>query len=629
MYLLNPIPYEKKYALVNELHKKFPNKIGGYLNDMPIGVRGFFGEYFFETLHRYNEDGKYTAKRIYGIIKHFKKYYDEYASIRFSPLTSNKKAVDSKDEKRMQKLTNEIFSVYIDDNLDAMVDQPLIIHNFQHFYHTYPTDKNTADILLSKMSDSNSSETNQILFRWGYNFYSRATIKNPRIDSIAKAYGLSGVLHNLRNPEKQKWEIEHEKQVSEERKKKRETLAKYEKHFSAHLHDNAKPLALQDLHFISQFVFKDIKDISDAPLEKKTFEKLKQLLKQKIRDDLISPDLLTIKSLAESSPYGFRDIDIVYYSSLALHNDWDTEDFENDIHDKSDFYDYLYISCLMKKGISGVIPTNFSDVVENKYSDRANQALTKFIGLLFQKYIQDNITNMLLRYIINHIQEYGIEEIKHIVSRSYSTNQSTEDIGEELLYEWLSTFNLSVTLDDLRTLAAGTRNGRNAKSISALVDIIEDNKQSFNVNKAIEMHGLLFDTFPSTSKNFFRLSSELKIRVIDYMLDQFNSPQALQSKKTTGNDIATPITAQENCIFFLQQRALYELEFNELKKLKDMRRNNKEDIWKNYIDRALPRMQQIKSDKEYTPLNIAEMKAFMLNNEIVSHADFLKMSAKK
>ena len=620
MYLLNPIPYEKKYALIDALHKKFPNKIRGYFSDMPIGIRSFFDEYFFETLHKYNEDGEHDAKCIYGIIKHFKKYYDEYASINFSSLTSNKKTVDSNDKNRMQKLTDEIFSVYIDDNLDAIVDQPMIIPNFRRFYYTHPTDENAADILFSKMSDSNSSKTNKILFKWGYNFYSQATVKKAQIDSIAKKYGLSEVLHNLRNPEKQKWEIEQEKHASEERKKEKETRAKNEKYFSAYLHDNAKSLAFRDLHFISKFVFNKR---SNRPLKDKTFVKLKQLLKQKIHDDLIGPDLLTIKSLVEFSPHGLRNIDTMYYSSLALHNNRDTEDFENDIRNKSDFYDYLYINSLMKKGISGVIQTNFSDVVEKKRNDRANKALMKFIELLLQKYIQGNTAEILLKYIINHTKKHGIEEIKRVVFCGYSTDRSIEDIGEELLYKWLSTFNLSVMLDDLQILAAGKRNEGNKKIISALIDIIENNKKSFSVDKAIAMHDILFGAFPSPSEKFLRLSSKHRIRVIDYILDQFNSPQSLQPKKTTSNGIATEVTGRENCIFFLQQEAFYKLEFDELKKLESMR-NKKADIWKSYIDKALTRMQQIESDKAYAPLDITETKEFILNNKIASSTDFFE-----
>jgi len=601
-YLIETV-YDDKFNLVEEIHRN--NYLEGRTPQLvlPDGLKSFINDYFLETLLKF-EDGL-TAREIFGIISHFRKYYDKYDKLEFE---SYRYAITDKlplYEDKLQRLTNELFAIYIDDILSRkpQADSSLSFDYFYHYFYSYKTPTNISEVCLNQINHDRDTDTNKSLFWNALVNYPKGTADCEKVRKIAKEHGLEEDLNNFLNPPKPQWQIKNEERQKKQKEKERQTLKNNEKHFTSRK-DEEILATFSELHFISNLVY--IKRDNDdekkyaSSLTSATYERLKRLLKNAIfAKSLIDQALLNLNSLAKESPDARRNIDRMYYSSCCLNN-WEDIPFQN-----NDFYKYLFINVLMQDKISGIIKSNLVEQVISVHPELAQTIMREYLELLFDEYIPDE-ASLFLEYIK---KETNIEKLKSILSFFYSNKTKIQD---ELLYEFLKACNFSISIGDLEILETIVSNEKNHQTISALKVFAEGNKSAFNVNMAIAIHSLLF--LGSKIESFTDLDSTRKVRLIDYMFSQFTTAKSIELHNGFQS-------SKDSCAGFLRDNALNILDSGELKMLQKARKGE-DDIWAYRITHTISEKEQANTDSQYSLINIEKIKNFIFSDDISSLEDF-------
>ncbi len=268
-YLFNT-DYKDKFALIDELYQRSYDGGNSPALSLPRNVESFIEDYFLETLLKFEND--LSALEIYKVVKHFKKYYEKYTALKFKSYRYKITDELENSDKKLKRLANKLFSLYVDDEL-MKNEKDIQIYFFSSFFD-YISPDNSSNILFGKMSHDYSFEINEKLF---LSALSQDT-DFKYAESIAKQFTLEEVLYKWQNPTKQKWEIETEKREKERKEKKEKVLIKNEKHFS-----EKSDLQIQnnfgDLYFVANLIFLDDEPEEDKPLKEKTLERLKNILK--------------------------------------------------------------------------------------------------------------------------------------------------------------------------------------------------------------------------------------------------------------------------------------------------------------------------------------------------------------
>ncbi|MCD4713028.1 MAG: hypothetical protein K8R73_07090 [Clostridiales bacterium] len=355
-YYLYKTHYKEKFALIDRIFQSCVSSKEKGRFSLPPNVEGFVSDYFLETCLLFMDTkNPLTSKEIFRVIKHFKGYYESYEPLK---IRSYRYAITEKEkisDVKLTRLGDELFSLYVDDVI-SKDHQNLFIYDFHHFY-SLKTPGNPTRIILSKMSPELSAKTNNSLFSCALGYAKGNPLMESELIVFAEKFGFEKELENWRNPPKRDWEIKREKKEKEEEVNRIAILNENEAYFSRP--DFEIQSTFKDLDFIAKILFlDDDEEDDDSTLSVKTKDRLTRILKKSIHFPT-SPELLSVKSLAESSPKANRNIDIVYYVSCSLNSDIDFSSFE------IDYLKYLYLICILNERVSNVIKGNFSEKFES------------------------------------------------------------------------------------------------------------------------------------------------------------------------------------------------------------------------------------------------------------------------
>jgi hypothetical protein len=595
--------YKDKFDLVDTIYKtSFNEEKEPYLR-LPKNVDGFIEDYFLETLLEYEKS--LNSRDIYKIIKHFKKYYKWYTKLEFKSYRYKITAKLKLSDESIQKLANELFELYIDEMIEKENDR-YRVYNFNYFFN-YKTPNNQSDILFKKLNDTLSRELNIDLFLSALNYLPYDEASNKRIipkfvKDITEKYHFEEEFENWLNPKKNSWEIESEQRDIERQEKDLETKQKNEDYFKDRSAEDIQS-NFNDLNWIANLFYLDNASNDEKYLEDATLIRLKKVLKNSIFKELIDSELLTLESLIKTSPDARRNIDTVYYVSLLLNNDDDIS-IGNDI-----FLKYLYINALHHQDISNVEESTFINKLESKNSELVINLLKEYILLLVNEYLIE-ITDIVNKYIC---ADDNIENLKGIAK---SRNSNLSDIKNELLSGFVHVYGFDLQISDLLLLSKVDKNVANNNMIEALIVFNEDRREDFTINMSIAFYDQIKDNRREVHERFKNFESQLKIKIISYMMKAFNNSESIE--RVNGLQ-----SSKNMCADFLTSHSLILFNLNELKELVVFH-SGKNDIWKYKILNRINELEHHESDYLHGILSISEIKSFIFNNEIVSKEDFFE-----
>ncbi len=591
-YLLNT-DYENKYTLIDNIYKLSYDKTREPHLSLPENTELFIREYFLETLLKY-ENGL-TAKDIYGIIKHFKKYYERYDSLKFNSYRHGVTDELKNSDEKLTSLANELFSLFIDDMLKES-NKDIGIYTFHNFFN-YKSPNKQSKILLEKMDLTKKKDINNNLFLYALRYLQKDELNSDKLKSIAKEFGFEQELYDWQNPKKLKWEIEDEIRKKKIEEKEKKLLTDNEKYFSGKTDDQIQKF-FGDLHYVANLLFIEDSSEKEEYLTNKTLERLRNILKTAITNKLLKPELLTLESLATDSPKANRNIDYMYYVSCAL-NDCSDIKIPNE-----DFLKYLYINTLIHSSSSNVIKGNLIEIIETTRGDFARAALKEFIELLIEAHL-----SMVKQNILSFTEtEDNIDNLKKIVLLFSPDKDTIQDI---ILNNFLKVYNFALKLEDLISFNELTKvNEKNKIIILALKTLLENDKKAFTVNMAISIHSL----FEYELERFNQLTSDNKVKIIEYMMSQFNTEESISHF----NGWQSP---KSMCASFLRDKALNLLGLTSLQKLQETRKDE-DDIWSYRIAYTIDKRNQEESDQLYMACSVEKIKKYIQSDSIISKEDF-------
>lgn len=597
-YYLYETKDEDKFQLVDNLYKSNYNEKRDpklILND---NITSFIHDYFLETLLKYPHN--LSAQKIYEIIKYFKAYHNWYEHLEFKSYRYDLTDNLDKTESVMIDLANELFSLYIDDVLLTKNDdsEKYKLWNFDYFFN-YKMPNKQSEILFSKMNLELNKEMNLELFIEALRYLpkdeDKKVIETPQINEIIEKFGFKEEFLKWNNPQKSKWQIESEKREKEKREKDEKIKNDNEIYFSKK-NDEDIQKSFGDLHYLAQRLYLKDEGYKEIYLTHTTFERLKNILRNAIYSDLIDPSLLTIQSLVENSYEARRNIDMVYYISCCLNSEF------QEIGNK-EFLKYLYIVDLAHHNIGNVYKSTFSEYLKTNDEDFAQDTLKEYIKLLIEKYCS-NSQNIIFPYIKNVENIDELEYLANIVLIDGIT------VADALINNFLNVFNFSISLTDLTELLKITLNDKNTVLVSSMKIFAEDRIENFTINMAIAF----FSIFKYKIERFKNLNSDLKIKIVDYMICQFNTEESLESF----NGIQSP---KNMAASFLERSVLDLLELDELKSLKE-KHTDSNDIWFYKITHKINEKGQVEADNAHRQYTIKQIKSFILESKILSKEDF-------
>ena len=599
-YLFNT-QYKNKFELVDDIYQASYDENREPKLLLPKNVKSFIKDYFLETLLEY--EVSLSAKDIYDIIKNFKQYYIWYHHLKFESYiykTTDKVKVS---EEKLQRLSNELYEIYIDEMLTEKFEK-FRVYNFNYVFN-YKEPKNKSEVLLKMINKQNDKEVNLDLLIGGLNYLPRDENNKPKVDSLIEKlieeYDFKKEYYNWLYPKKHDWEIKSEKREKKRLKEIEEIKRKNEEYFVSKSDEEIQK-TFGDLNWIANLHYLKDSKKGEKYLENETFERLKLILKKSVSEELIDTELLSLSSLAKNSPHAHRNIDTVYYVSLCLNDN-------NILIENIEFKKYLYINVLHHSTICNVIQTNFSEVLEKKELNFVCTLLKEYIELLIDAEIPQ-MKELILKFVND---DSSLENLK-MLAKSY--NSSPQGTKNSLIENFLSLYGFYLDISEINSLESLDLNSDNRNSIGALKTFVLDKKEEFTVSMAISFHELIKDNTLKLYNRFQnRFSSDLKVKIVSYMLFAFNSEESIE--RVNGIQSAKNI-----CASFLTDYAFkILLNKDELNILSTLHENNN-DIWKYRILNVLNEQERQEIDKLHGNYSVEEIKEFILKNSILSQEDF-------
>ncbi|PHR56050.1 MAG: hypothetical protein COA44_09285 [Arcobacter sp.] len=594
-FFLDDTPYVEQQRLVDEIHQF--SLIQKYEEQQLLihdSVKHFVDLYFLSTVLKFEED--LNAKEIYEVLKYFKsRYYKEYESIDFDRFSWRLK--DGQNDEKIQKLANELYKFYVQDELERMNKDRFNFFNFQYFFRLQMSN-NSYETLLSFISNTRNYDTNKLLFLDAISYAPRDDEKKiipiVELQAIAKEFGIEQDLEMKLNPSKVEWEIKSEKRREEQRKKDQEEIKANEDHFDGRS-DEEIQRSFNDLHWFSKFIYFKREKKESKFITQKTYKRLKEILGEVILNELIEPELLTIQQLAQKG--NNRNIDKVYYTALALNNDNNiTHKIKNDT-----FLKYLYMTSILSSHIGNIIKANFHEKVDTTFAISTQK---EYIRILISTHISE-IENIIVKYIKN---ETDVKSLK-ILTMTNTYNQRS--FRDSFIDNFLSTFNFNISKEDLIQLKSFADES-NKTTIEALECFSGKECEDFSMAMAIAIHSVF-------SCNKFRAFTPYpnpkRASVISKMMNAFNTEESIK-------DVNGIQSSKNICASFLTRDVLKVLKLEECKELL---KEHKNDIWSNQIKHAIDEKKQAKMDSQgYGHYPLEYVKNFLLKQSIVSEKDFFE-----
>jgi len=589
-FYLYKTPYKEKYSLIDRIFQSCisPNKKGHLA--LPPNVESFVSDYFLETCLLFEDtENPFTAKEIFGVIKHFKKYYGLYEPLK---MESYRYAITDKQkisEEKLTRLGDDLFSFYVDDVL-SMDHSNLSLYDF-HCFFGLKAPTNPTRIILSKMTSDLSENQNRFLFNCALCYANGDALNGEEMRKIATNFGFEEDLEKRLNPPKRDWELEDEKRNREEEEKRKKVLIENEAYFSKP--DSEIQGSFNDLHFIAQMLYPDGEIENRKTLTENTKERLTRILKDSIHFP-IAPELLLVNSLANSSPQARRNIDTVYCVSCSLNSDIDFDSFERN------YLKYLYLNCVQHE----MIKETFTCRLEAQNPGVVKEAIQEFIEILLGKFWPDQ-----KQIFMPYVREVdNIDRVKKLI-KFYGFE---EKVADRLLENLLEVLSFKILEKDLTSLSNAETNAKNNQTILALLAFSRLDKESFSQGSAIALFNLFENDFEVSSN----LSEQQRIDLLGMMFDQFNTEESIKHVDGLQSDKAC-------CASFLREKALYQLSLNGLKRLKDIR-SRIEDVWTYRIAHRISEFEQTQADQSFSKFSVIQLKEFIFQGAILSERAFFE-----
>ncbi len=603
-YYLFETNYEDKKELVDKIYEECFDKDREPKLLLPKNVDSFIHSYFLETILKFEE--LFSAKEIYDILIHYKKYYNWYEPLQMESYWYDITDKEKVSQEKLQRLSNELYSIYLDDVIVKRDDELYSIYSFDYIFN-YKVPTNKSETIFSKISDSLDKNINLELFISGLNYLERDENNLPIIDdsirNLAKTFSFEKELNDRLKPIEHEWQKRRRESEEKKNLEELEVKQKNEDYFNK-MTDEEIQASFNALNWFASLLY--IPDSKNNKLtkylEEATIERLTKILKNLIFTNcLVEKDLLTIDTLAKDSPNAHRNIDTVYYVSLCLNKGEKVN--INDINLKK----YLYINVLHHNSIN-IIPSDFLDGIEESEPEFIIKLLKEYIGVLVKENFEE-LHKLICKYIEN---EQNINYLKTI-AKSHSSNLN--DIKNSILENVLSIYGFQIEENELyQLLKIDILNELNKNSIEALYTFMKNDINNFSIVMSISLHNLIRDNYKDLYKIFKEFNSSSKVKIIHYMLNTFNTEESI--KHNNGFQ-----SSKDSCAEFLRNYAFILLNEDELIQLYKLHDKN-DDIWKNRILHKLNEVQRNDIDKLDGTYNINSIKDFIFNNSILSNDDF-------
>lgn len=605
--------YENKFELAKSLlklqeeaiSKRDKNEHKFYGSDF---MDNFISDFLYETILKYPTE--MNVDQIHTIIAELREHVDEYRHLEFEPYTVVRRDVGKEYKEQFKQFSNVLYSTHIDKAIEMYPDDEKsmweYMFNYRYFFPYAPTE--TFNILLTKMKPEQNIEINKKLFSealtyipFGYNEnIEKYTNEIEQLKDISNKYGFDEILNFRLSKELPDWEKERRERDEKEDRKRVEILEKNEEYFSKRK-DEEILTTFGDLKYISDLLYIGQEEKVDVKyLTRKTFERLKQILKELICRTSIDGELTTLDSLSKLIKRE-RYIEQVYYVSLSLNKFVASQE---SIKINEDILGYLYVNNLRHSNVGNIIKSNFGDYFESENSNKAIEILKEYIGLLINEHYS-GLISLFDKYIS---QETEIKLLKRI-AHSYESNLGT--IQEDLLNNILSGYIFILDNDDLRKIRYQIQKGnKNKTAVESLILLLNENKNDFTKEMAVSIYDLLVN---SNYEVFQTAPIKIRVKVIDYMFSVFNTEKSIEF-------IGGFQSSQSQCAGFLRD-IVKTLSLDELQDLNKIH-YEENNIWRNRIlDQIDTLLQQI-ADQNFDRYPLSKIKEFALSNTVLSTEDF-------
>lgn len=583
--------YKDQFDLVNEILDNFKDERAIISGSIEEFIEPFVQFYFVKTLLEYKKSLK-KAEDIYKIIYHFSDKYeyhpDDFGSgFLFYKLQNNelKKEFNNSKEK-LQELSNELFKIYVDLNINNFIDIRDFLNRFERYYVLYPN--NMKNILYQKITDNKDINLNIIINIIDYIFpkdYYKIPILDDEIKSKIKELNIEKEIDEYlkefykteENKEKKKQHREQKKYGKKELEKKRSIAKEY-------FQNKSDKDILGDLCFISKCVY-DKYYRRDFLLSKETFYRLKNILKNANFKDLNFYNLLNLNSFFE---FTYNDIERYYKIIFTILHLKGNGSYKEIIDSESEeFLKYLYINSFKNDRRNDFpIKTNFFKSLEKQKIEFCKNTIKEYMILYIKKHFTPDLGEIFAKYII---KISSLEILKRLFTGTY------------FIDSFLSYFWLKLDINELKKIS------NIYDKADAFLVFRKDEFENFTSNMA----ETILHTFDYIKSN--NLDSKTKVKILYFCLS------VITKKDLYNND---GLVASYFSLINFPYNFLSQLNLNELNELNELYKKQSNSIWKNDILCYIKLQEQAKSDSEFKLLDIKKLKEFILNDAIISDRDF-------
>lgn len=519
-----------------------------------------------------------SASEIYNILKHFKQYYRPYKDHPLEPLFTMEELVQKNLEK-LQRLADELFSLYVDDILKSN-SEICKIHEFQYLFPVCIVGKKSV-ILFEKMNLNFDDDINQKLFHFAFCALPKEKQSSENIKAISQRFQVLDLYEKLMNPPKEEWMIDYKEEEKKRKENIKNRIIKNDEYFK-NRSDN--DIVDKNLIPIAKFIFVE----KEIPVFENTQKRLKNIIKNLYHLDRLKIDNLDIYSLIED-----KSIHMVYYVSCSLNTNEKLSQLDIEIQK------YIYVNCILHSNICGIIKNDFVRYFNVKNSELAKESLKCFLQYVIAKKAP-SLKNVLLPYFE---KENEIEKLKEMAVACKS------DV-DYIVQIFLRLMAFRLDLETLRHLDESALASENKCKIRTLIIFLEDKKEEF-----VESNAIILNEFCSPSKySFHSLSSDMKVRAIDYMISCFTTPESIEY-------VSGFQSARNLCTTFLRRECFYLLNLGEIQELQ-VRRQNENDVWTHLITHRISELIQQEADSFKNSIPIENLKEFIISDTILSKEDF-------
>lgn len=592
-------PFDEKRSLVEVIlnnkdqlnHKKY--------SSLPYYIDDFIKDFFFDVYLNLA-----SVEEIYECLTHFQDKYFQDTLIEIKPFGQTRKNEEKAKQTNLEELSNQLFKINVRKQLFKInerkqpFDNLFSYHIFNFPYYSPPT--NVSETLLPILKETRNRKEKKTLFFTWLNSPHQEKKNKDECQKIAKENGLELEYNEYISKQEQR-DKEYKKQEQERQEKIKKEQDGIEKFF--------KEKKIEDLisdfkvmYWIAELYLYRQNDIGSI-ITRETFEKkLKKILQDflYIKPCPFPDSTLTIHELSKQPQNSIRNIDSVYYASICANEQkWDLKNLN------LKFKSYLYIIALQNDNMINT-NTSFCSYLEQTDKNFALDTLKKYIKLLINRLFNKKKIG---KVILQRIQEET--EIKTIkIFAQLCENDS--NLPTKLILQFLTSFGFLLSIEELKILNNQCIGEKNHQTVQALQNL--HNNTSQDIETALSLFSLL-DVFPKSEERFQALDNQLKIKILTYLMNAFNTQELLKEQRST-----SAMSKRDLCVYFLKYEALKRINKKDLKILLN---HFGDTIWKNKILYEINNDEAIEND-EIDTYKIDEIKKMIIQNFTINSKMFFE-----